>query len=99
MESKVSQNGDISIEEMIEKLRKDYQEEVAVVQENKHELQQLGERLARASHESKASEIEHKLGKVNERWQHLLDLIGASTSTSHCLSTPIISYGTEPHVT
>uniref|UniRef100_A0A672NJW8 Nesprin-1-like n=1 Tax=Sinocyclocheilus grahami TaxID=75366 RepID=A0A672NJW8_SINGR len=77
MESKVSQNGDISIEEMIEKLRKDYQEEVAVVQENKHELQQLGERLARASHESKASDIEHKLSKVNERWQHLLDLIGA----------------------
>ncbi|XP_059374492.1 nesprin-1-like isoform X2 [Carassius carassius] len=77
MESKVSQNGDISIEEMIEKLRKDYQEEVAVVQENKQELQQLGERLARASHESKASDIQHKLGKVNERWQHLLDLIGA----------------------
>ncbi|RXN18091.1 nesprin-1 isoform X3 [Labeo rohita] len=77
MESKVSQNGDISIEEMIEKLRKDYQEEVAVAQENKYELQQLGERLARASHESKASDIEHKLSKVNERWQHLLDLIGA----------------------
>lgn len=55
----------------------DYQDEVTVVQENKHELQQLGERLARASHESKASDIEHKLSKVNERWQHLLDLIGA----------------------
>lgn len=55
----------------------DYQEEVAVAQENKHELTQLGERLALASHESKASDIEHKLGKVNERWQHLLDLIGA----------------------
>ncbi|XP_039537650.1 nesprin-1-like isoform X2 [Pimephales promelas] len=77
MESKVSQNGDVSIEEMIEKLRKDYQEEVAVAQENKHELTQLGERLARASHESKASDIEHKLGKVSERWQHLVDLIGA----------------------
>ncbi|XP_051578196.1 nesprin-1-like isoform X9 [Myxocyprinus asiaticus] len=77
MESKVSQNGDISIEEMIEKLRKDYQEEVAMVQENKHELHELGKRLARASHESKASDIEHKLDKINERWQHLLDLIGA----------------------
>lgn len=114
MESKVSQNGDISIEEMIEKLRKvtikydisfvlyiyiyrvslrmispclsvpqDYQEEVAGVQENKHELQQLGERLARASHESKASDIEHKLSKVNERWQHLLDLIGARYCNLH----------------
>ncbi|RXM34120.1 Nesprin-1 [Acipenser ruthenus] len=77
MEGKVSQNGDISIEEMIEKLRKDYQEEISVAQENKVQLQQMGERLAMASHESKAAEIEYKLSKVNDRWQHLLDLIGA----------------------
>ncbi|XP_070652505.1 nesprin-1 isoform X4 [Bos indicus] len=77
MESKVSQNGDILIEEMIEKLRKDYQEEIAIAQENKIQLQQMGERLARASHESKASEIEYKLGKINDRWQHLLDLMAA----------------------
>ncbi|KAI5193934.1 Nesprin-1 [Manis pentadactyla] len=77
MESKVSQNGDILIEEMIEKLKKDYQEEIAVAQENKIQLQQMGERLARASHESKASEIEYKLGKINDRWQHLLDLMAA----------------------
>ncbi|XP_049657213.1 nesprin-1 isoform X17 [Accipiter gentilis] len=77
MESKVSQNGDILIEEMIEKLKKDYQEEIAVAQKNKIQLQQMGERLAKASHESKASEIEYKLGKINDRWQHLLDLIAA----------------------
>ncbi|KAM6463512.1 nesprin-1-like isoform 1-T1 [Liasis olivaceus] len=77
MESKVSQNGDILIEEMIEKLKKDYQDEIAVAQENKMQLQEMGERLAKASHESKALEIEYKLGKVNDRWQHLLDLIAA----------------------
>ncbi|XP_026643178.1 nesprin-1 isoform X9 [Microtus ochrogaster] len=77
MEGKVSQNGDILIEEMIEKLKKDYQEEIAVAQENKIQLQQMGERLAKASHESKASEIQYKLSKVNDRWQHLLDLIAA----------------------
>ncbi|KAI5615121.1 nesprin-1 isoform X2 [Silurus asotus] len=77
MESKVSQNGDITIEEMIEKLRKDYQEEISVAQENKQQLELMGERLAQASHESKASEIQYKLSKVNERWQHLLDLIAA----------------------
>nr|XP_029531763.1 nesprin-1-like isoform X2 [Oncorhynchus nerka] len=77
MESKVSQNGDVRIEEMIEKLCKDYSEEIAVAQENKQQLYQLGERLAKASHENKASEIEHKLSMVGERWQHLLDLIGA----------------------
>ncbi|XP_027759675.1 nesprin-1 isoform X4 [Empidonax traillii] len=77
MESKVSQNGDILIEEMIEKLKKDYQEEIAIAQKNKIQLQQMGERLAKASQESKASEIEYKLGKINDRWQHLLDLIAA----------------------
>nr|XP_057913483.1 nesprin-1 isoform X8 [Doryrhamphus excisus] len=77
MESKVSQNGDISIEEMIERLRKDYQEEISVAEENKLHLHQLGERLARASHPGKAAEMEHKLSKVNERWQHLLDLVRA----------------------
>ncbi|XP_028460256.1 nesprin-1 isoform X2 [Perca flavescens] len=77
MESKVSQNGDISIEEMIEKLRKDYQEEISVAQENKQQLQVMGERLARSSQDSKAAEIQHKLSKVSERWQHLLDLIAA----------------------
>uniref|UniRef100_H3A7S5 KASH domain-containing protein n=1 Tax=Latimeria chalumnae TaxID=7897 RepID=H3A7S5_LATCH len=77
MESKVSQNGDISIEEMIEKLKKDYHEEIMMAQENKVQLQQMGDRLAKASHESKKSEIEYKLSKVNDRWQHLLDLTGA----------------------
>ncbi|XP_076782867.1 nesprin-1 isoform X4 [Arvicanthis niloticus] len=77
MESKVSQNGDILIEDMIEKLKKDYQEEIAVAQENKIQLQEMGERLTKASHESKASEIQYKLSKVNDRWQHLLDLIAA----------------------
>lgn len=55
----------------------DYQEEIAVAQESKIQLQQMGERLAKSSHESKASEIEYKLGKINDRWQHLLDLIAA----------------------
>lgn len=55
----------------------DYQEEITVAEENKLQLHQLGERLARASHKSKATEIEQKLNKVSDRWQHLLDLIGA----------------------
>lgn len=55
----------------------DYQEEIKVAEDNKLQLHHLGERLARASHKSKAVEIEQKLNKVGDRWQHLLDLIGA----------------------
>lgn len=49
------------------------------------QLQEMGERLAKASHESKAVEIEYKLGKVNDRWQHLLDLIAARYVCYVCL--------------
>lgn len=55
----------------------DYQEEIGVAQENKQQLQAMGERLARSSQDGKAAEIRHKLSKVSERWQHLLDLITA----------------------
>lgn len=55
----------------------DYQEEITVAEENKQQLHQLGERLVKASHHSKATDIEQKLNKVNDRWQHLLDLVGA----------------------
>ena len=48
-----------------------------MAQENKQQLQVMGERLARSSQDSKAAEIQHKLSKVSERWQHLLDLIAA----------------------
>lgn len=58
-------------------LSQDYQEEIKVAEENKLQLHHLGERLAKASHKSKALEIEQKRNKVGDRWQHLLDLIGA----------------------
>lgn len=58
-------------------MSQDYQDEIKVAEENKLQLYQLGERLSRASHKSKALEIEQKLNKVGDRWQHLLDLIGA----------------------
>lgn len=58
-------------------LHQDYEEEISVAQENKQQLQVMGERLARASQDNKAAEIQHKLSKVSERWQHLLDLIAA----------------------
>lgn len=72
-------------------LHQDYQEEISVAQENKQQLQVMGERLARASQDSKAAEIQHKLSKVSERWQHLLDLIAArwvhETLVNRCKSS------------
>uniref|UniRef100_A0A8C5V010 Nesprin-2 n=1 Tax=Microcebus murinus TaxID=30608 RepID=A0A8C5V010_MICMU len=77
MENKVLQTADISIEEMIEKLQKDCMEEINLFSENKLQLKQMGEQLIKASNKTRAAEIDDKLNKINDRWQHLFDVIGS----------------------
>ncbi|XP_038193388.1 nesprin-2 isoform X4 [Arvicola amphibius] len=77
MENKVLQTADISIEEMIEKLQKDCMEEISSFSESKLQLKQMGEQLIKASSKAKAAEMEDKLSKINDRWQHLFDVIGS----------------------
>ncbi|XP_047397719.1 nesprin-2 isoform X2 [Sciurus carolinensis] len=77
MENKVLQTPDISIEEMIEKLQKDCMEEINLFSENKLQLKQMGDQLIKASSKTRAAEIDDKLNKINDRWQHLFDVIGS----------------------
>ncbi|KAE8586936.1 hypothetical protein XENTR_v10021809 [Xenopus tropicalis] len=77
MESKVLQTADVNIEEMIEKLQKDCMEEINLFSENKHHLKQIGDQLIIASNKARATEIDNKLNKINERWQHLFDIINS----------------------
>ncbi|XP_023373370.1 nesprin-2 isoform X2 [Otolemur garnettii] len=77
MENKVLQTADISIEEMIEKLQKDCMEEINLFSENKLQLKQMGDQLIKASNKTRAAEIDDKLNKINNRWQHLFDVIGS----------------------
>ncbi|KAM6202620.1 nesprin-2 [Rhynchocyon petersi] len=77
MENKVLQTADVSIEEMIEKLQKDCMEEINLFSENKCQLKQMGDQLIKASSQTRAAEIDDKLNKINDRWQHLYDVIGS----------------------
>ncbi|KAM5273601.1 nesprin-2 [Ctenodactylus gundi] len=77
MENKVLQTADISIEEMIEKLQKDCMEEINLFSENKFHLKQMGDQLIKASSKARAAEVDDKLHKINDRWQHLFDVIGS----------------------
>ncbi|XP_073923916.1 nesprin-2 isoform X5 [Castor canadensis] len=77
MENKVLQTADISIEEMIEKLQKDCMEEISSFSENKLQLKRMGDQLIKASNKTRAAEIDDKLNKINDRWQHLFDVIGS----------------------
>uniref|UniRef100_A0ABM5FBV7 Nesprin-2 isoform X3 n=1 Tax=Pogona vitticeps TaxID=103695 RepID=A0ABM5FBV7_9SAUR len=77
MESKVLQSADISIEDMIDKLQKDCMEEINLFSENKLvHFKQMGDQLMKASNKKRVAEIDEKLNKINDRWQHLFDVIG-----------------------
>ncbi|KAK2883496.1 hypothetical protein Q8A67_017133 [Cirrhinus molitorella] len=78
MEKKVAHRSEnLSIEEMVEKLKKDCMEEINLFSENKSHLKQLGEQLLLASDKAKEAEIHGTLQDVNDRWQHLFDHIEA----------------------
>uniref|UniRef100_A0A8C4WWA1 KASH domain-containing protein n=1 Tax=Eptatretus burgeri TaxID=7764 RepID=A0A8C4WWA1_EPTBU len=77
MENKISNNGNLSIEEIIETLQKHIQEEINAAGVQKSQLEQLGRILIRTSDDTRASEIQYKLGKVEQRWERLQDLLKA----------------------
>ncbi|XP_074986041.1 nesprin-2 isoform X2 [Caretta caretta] len=76
MESKVLQTADVSIEDVIDKLQKDCMEEINLFGENKLHLKQMGDQLIKTSNKSRVTEIDDKLNKINNRWQHLFDVFG-----------------------
>ncbi|XP_040920395.1 nesprin-2 isoform X2 [Toxotes jaculatrix] len=77
MENKVCHSGELSIEEMVEKLKKDCMEEINLFSENKSHLKQLGEQLLLASDEAKQTQVHGSLQEVNQRWNNLFHHIEA----------------------
>ncbi|KAM3603169.1 uncharacterized protein V6R79_017666 [Siganus canaliculatus] len=77
MENKVCHSGDLSIEEMVEKLKKDCMEEINLFSENKSHLKQLGEQLLMASNEAKQTQVQGSLLELNQRWHNLFNHIEA----------------------
>ncbi|XP_041951730.1 nesprin-2-like isoform X2 [Alosa sapidissima] len=76
MQSKVAHSGEhLSIEEMVDKLKKDCMEEINLFSENKSHLKQLGEQLLSASDKTKEAEVHGAIRDVNARWQSLFDHI------------------------
>ncbi|XP_039874015.1 nesprin-2 isoform X3 [Simochromis diagramma] len=77
MEHKVCHRGELSIKEMVEKLKKDCMEEINLFSENKSHLKQLGEQLLLASDEAKQVQVHESLQEVNQRWHNLFHQIEA----------------------
>uniref|UniRef100_A0A087YDG9 KASH domain-containing protein n=1 Tax=Poecilia formosa TaxID=48698 RepID=A0A087YDG9_POEFO len=77
MENKVCHSAELSIEEMVEKLKKDCMEEINLFSENKSHLKQLGEQLLLASDQAKQTQVRGSLQEVNQRWNNLFQHIEA----------------------
>ncbi|XP_061610592.1 nesprin-1 isoform X5 [Phyllopteryx taeniolatus] len=77
IENKVCHSADLSIEEMVEKLKKDCMEEINLFSENKSHLKHLGEQLLLASDEAKQTQVRGSLQEVNQRWHNLFSHIEA----------------------
>ncbi|XP_048840968.1 nesprin-2 isoform X16 [Brienomyrus brachyistius] len=77
MESKVTHRADISLDDMMEKLKKDFMEEINLFSENKIHLNRLAEQLLSASDQAQGAEASDRMADVNARWQCLLDHIEA----------------------
>ncbi|XP_034018265.1 nesprin-2 isoform X1 [Thalassophryne amazonica] len=77
MENKVCHSGELSLEEMLEKLKKDCMEEINLFSENKSHLKQLGEQLLLASDEAKQAQVHGSLQEFNKRWHSLFHRIEA----------------------
>nr|XP_020459545.1 nesprin-2-like isoform X2 [Monopterus albus] len=77
MENKVCHSGDLSIKDMVEKLKKDCMEEINLFSENKSHLKQLGEQLLLASDEAKHTQVHSSLQEVSQRWHNLFHQIEA----------------------
>uniref|UniRef100_K7E389 Spectrin repeat containing nuclear envelope protein 2 n=1 Tax=Monodelphis domestica TaxID=13616 RepID=K7E389_MONDO len=58
-------------------LCQDCMEEINLFSENKLHLKQMGDQLIKASNKTRVAEIDDKLSKINDRWQHLFDVIGS----------------------
>ncbi|XP_019623175.1 PREDICTED: nesprin-1-like isoform X2 [Branchiostoma belcheri] len=74
MEVKITHNPEVSIEDLLENLQKEYQEEMSNADDRRRVLADMGQQLLKAGNEARATEIEYKLAKMQDRWQHLTDL-------------------------
>uniref|UniRef100_A0A8C3T368 Spectrin repeat containing nuclear envelope protein 2 n=1 Tax=Chelydra serpentina TaxID=8475 RepID=A0A8C3T368_CHESE len=54
----------------------DCMEEINLYGQNKLHLKQMGDQLIKTSNKSRVAEIDDKLNKINNRWQHLFDVFG-----------------------
>ncbi|XP_077477871.1 nesprin-2-like isoform X2 [Stigmatopora argus] len=77
VENKMAEATHLSIEEMVEKLRKDCVEKMNLFSENKNHLKQLGEQIIDAGDKSKERDVNDAICHIDERWRHLFQHVQA----------------------
>ncbi|KAI8785249.1 nesprin-1, partial [Biomphalaria glabrata] len=75
MAMKITSTQDIQVEELLNKLEKDYKEAMEKKEVEKNEIVSKGKHLIRISSEIRASDIEQKVLRLEEKWEHLQSLM------------------------
>ncbi|KAH9507313.1 Nesprin-1 [Bulinus truncatus] len=71
MEIKILSNRDLQVEDMLNKLEKEYKQEMERKEIEKNEIVSQGRHLIRNSSEIRASDIEQKILRLEEKWERL----------------------------
>ncbi|XP_041353316.1 nesprin-1-like isoform X4 [Gigantopelta aegis] len=71
MEVKVISTREMHVEDLLEKLETEYKHDLMMKERIKSDLVDQGHRLMKVSSEIRAADIEHRLQKLEDRWQHL----------------------------
>lgn len=75
MEVKVISSKDFHIEDLLNRMEKDFKSEMADKEKNKNDLVSQGRALVKVSSEVRASDIEQKILRLEDKWEHLKAVI------------------------
>ncbi|GFO48206.1 nesprin-1-like [Plakobranchus ocellatus] len=75
METKITSNRDMHVEDLLAKLENEYKVEMKEKEEEKKEVVAQGQQLMKVSSEIRASDIEQKILRLEDKWAHLVSVM------------------------
>ncbi|KAK3716921.1 hypothetical protein RRG08_026713 [Elysia crispata] len=75
METKITSTGDMHVEDLLAKLENEYKIEMNEKEGEKMEVISQGKQLMKVSSEIRASDIEQKILRLEDRWSHLVSVM------------------------
>ncbi|XP_046571092.1 nesprin-1-like isoform X2 [Haliotis rubra] len=75
MEITVTTSLEMHVEDLLNRLETEVQDKLMAKEREKNQLMDQGHRLMKVSSDIRASDIEHRIEKLDDRWQHLQSVV------------------------